>query len=527
MRALQNVSIRTKLLISSAVAVIAMLAVAGAMLFSYRAIIMEQKELATKHVVETAAGVLDHFAALAQQGKLDEAQAKKSALAELQRMRYEGSEYFWVNDMHPTMIMHPVKPELDGKDLSEIKDPTGKRLFVEFVNTVRQHKAGFVHYLWPKPGFNKPVPKISYVQGFEPWGWIIGSGIYIDDVDAAFWAKLSASALMVVLAALVLVAVSVYFTRSIGTSLRRAVETASAVAEGDLTRRAESAGTDEVGQVLAAMDRMNAGLHRVVTKVREGSDAVSAAANQIAAGHSDLARRTQQEGAALEETAASLEQMTSTVKQTAENAHAANELANGTRQKAETGGQVVTRAVEAMSEINVASRHIADIITVIDEIAFQTNLLALNAAVEAARAGEQGRGFAVVASEVRNLAQRSAKAAKEIKDLIRDSVEKVKHGTDLVDESGRTLDDIVAAVNKLTGIVAEIAAASQEQAIGIEQVNKAMTQMDGTTQQNAALVEEAAAASHSMEEQAHQLVDVVRFFKLGGEAAGGASKRVT
>jgi methyl-accepting chemotaxis protein-1 (serine sensor receptor) len=214
-----------------------------------------------------------------------------------------------------------------------------------------------------------------------------------------------------------------------------------------------------------------------------------------------------------------MEEMTSTVKQNADNARHANQLAAGARDQAEKGGAVVSKAVSAMNEINASSKKIADIISVIDEIAFQTNLLALNAAVEAARAGEQGRGFAVVASEVRNLAQRSAAAAKEIKDLINDSVEKVKTGSDLVDASGRTLTEIVDSVKKVTDIVAEIAAASQEQSAGIEQVNKAVMQMDEVTQQNAALVEEAASASRSMEEQAERLADLMRFFRTAQDAA--------
>src|SRR5690606_20136500 len=230
-------------------------------------------------------------------------------------------------------------------------------------------------------------------------------------------------------------------------------------------------------------------------------------------------QRTQEQAAALEQTASSMEEMTATVKQNADNARQANQLSSNARSHAERGGAVVTRVVAAMEEINASSRKIADIIGVIDEIAFQTNLLALNAAVEAARAGEQGRGFAVVATEVRSLAQRSATAAKEIKELIGDSVEKVKAGSELVDESGKTLGDIMDAVKKVTDIVAEIAAASEEQAAGIEQVNNAVSQMDQTTQQNAALVEEVSAASKTLEQRAEEMVRLMSQFKTGSERA--------
>lgn len=251
----------------------------------------------------------------------------------------------------------------------------------------------------------------------------------------------------------------------------------------------------------------------VIGQIRESANTVSTGSTEIAQGNTDLSQRTEEQASSLEETASSMEQMTSSVRQTSENASHANDLASNAQDKAQKGGEVVSKAVGAMEEINSSSKKIADIIGVIDEIAFQTNLLALNAAVEAARAGEQGKGFAVVAGEVRNLAQRSAGAAKEIKDLIRDSVEKVDNGTDLVNKSGQTLSEIVEAVEKVTTMIKEISSASEEQASGIEQVNKAISQMDEMTQQNAALVEEASAASETMTEQAKNMLDLVGFFK--------------
>jgi len=293
----------------------------------------------------------------------------------------------------------------------------------------------------------------------------------------------------------------------------------TSLAEGDLTQSMLGEYKGEFAELRDAINTSVTNLLNMVNDINEASGSISSGASEIATGNTDLSQRTEEQASSLEETASSMEEMTSTVRQNADNARTANTLASTARDQATKGGEVVSNAVSAMSEINSSSKKISDIIGVIDEIAFQTNLLALNAAVEAARAGEQGRGFAVVAGEVRNLAQRSAGAAKEIKSLINDSVEKVDEGSKLVDESGKTLEQIVEAVKKVSDIIAEIAAASQEQSSGIEEVNKAVSQMDEMTQQNAALVEEAASASESMEEQAKNMIELMRYFNTGQQAA--------
>ena len=309
-------------------------------------------------------------------------------------------------------------------------------------------------------------------------------------------------------------AIGAWLIRGITRSLSEALRVANSVAAGNLTEQIRIESNDEIGQLLVALQKMNAGLVEIVSEVRGGTDMIATASSQIAAGNLDLSSRTEEQASSLEETASSMEELTSTVKQNADNARQANSLAETASQVASRGGDVIGQVVETMGEINNSAKKIVDIIGVIDGIAFQTNILALNAAVEAARAGEQGRGFAVVASEVRNLAQRSAAAAKEIKSLIGDSVERVDAGSRLVNEAGTTMHDIVESVRRVTDIMGEITAASQEQTSGIDQINQAITQMDQVTQQNAALVEEASAASEAMQEQAAKLAQVVSVFKL-------------
>ena len=310
--------------------------------------------------------------------------------------------------------------------------------------------------------------------------------------------------------------------RSIVGPLHSGKEAAERIADGDLTHPLPAASQDETGQLLQALSAMQMRLASIVSNVRHNAEGVATASVEIASGNNDLSARTEQQASALQQTAASMEQLSSTVRQNADNARTANQLAMTASTVAAQGGDVVAQVVETMKGINASSQKIADIISVIDGIAFQTNILALNAAVEAARAGEQGRGFAVVAGEVRSLAQRSAEAAKEIKGLIQASVERVEQGSTLVDQAGHTMTEVVGAIRRVTDIMGEISSASSEQSQGVSQVGEAITQMDHTTQQNAALVEESAAAADSLRSQAAQLVDAVAVFRVNGQDRTGS-----
>ncbi len=363
---------------------------------------------------------------------------------------------------------------------------------------------------------------VPYFTAYDPIknsdGEVIGIlyvGINKNEFFSAIKNILSDITITVVLFGLIICLLSIYMVRKIVMRpLGQGVAIAKEIAKGNLYTEISMDRTDEIGELLEALDLMQAKLIEVIQGIRGGAKEVILSADQVGMGNAELSQRTQEQASSLEEVASSMEEMTSTVNQNADNANQANELAQKARDQAEGSGQAAGNAIKAMNAISESSHRIANIISVINEIAFQTNLLALNAAVEAARAGEHGRGFAVVASEVRNLAGRCAAAAKEIKGLIQDSVTKVDDGTKLVNKSGETLEDIVLEVRKVSDIVAEIASASREQSTGISQVNKALLQLDEMTQQNASLVEEAAAASESMASQAVALNSLVDYFKL-------------
>ncbi len=542
-------------------------------LFRLSAVMHEGIERSTRQAVEGARSVVVHYHAEEVAGRMTRVEAQRAALTTLKAMRYDGTEYFWVNDMHPRMLMHPVKPELDGTDLTNNRDTSGKAHFVEMVSIVKARGAGFLRYNWTRPGQPTPLPKLSYVSGFGPWGWVIGSGVYIDRINAAVFD----AALYLIGLALVVMALVAFSAFRIGRSISMPIEAVAArmraLAGGDTASAIPGRDRrDEVGEMAVALDTFRdaaivaaereAEQQRVVAAIGTGleslargqldtrigstltgsfakigtdfdsamialADAMRAVAqstggilggaSDISSASDDLSRRTEQQAASLEETAAALDQITATVRRTAAGAAQADTTMVATRSDAEDGARIVRDAVGAMSGIKRASDEISEIISVIDGIAFQTNLLALNAGVEAARAGDAGKGFAVVASEVRALAQRSADAASDVKSRILASGTQVERGVDLVGKTGEALERIVGRVAEISGLVAAIAKGADEQASGLQQVNIAVGEMDAVTQQNAAMVEQSTAAARSLAEQAEALTHHVARFRLATE----------
>ncbi|QFU30725.1 methyl-accepting chemotaxis protein [Brevundimonas sp. Bb-A] len=586
------------------VTVVGLLVVTALALFRLDAVMRDDIADRTKKSVEIAHSVVAYYQGEEAAGRMSRDQAQTAAKAAVGAMRYGQDDYFWINDMHPTMVMHPMKPALNGKDLSENKDADGVLMFKEFVAVVQKDGEGFVHYQWAKPNQDGASPKISYVKGFAPWGWVIGSGVYTDQIAAAVGKSALALGSMALLVLLAVGAAGWFIGRSVSgpvVALERrmrglaegdtaseipgvargdeigkmalalatfrdaAIEKArlaaealsqrsmseqeraareaekaaeaeadrvtiealgrglAAMADGDLTYRIETEFAPKAAQLKTDFNAAIAQLQQALSVVVGNIAGIRAGAGEISQAADDLSRRTEQQAAGLEETAAALDEITATVNKTASGARQASDVVQAAKGDAETSGVIVRDAVQAMQAIEGSSDQISQIIGVIDEIAFQTNLLALNAGVEAARAGEAGRGFAVVASEVRALAQRSAEAAKEIKTLISTSSTQVGSGVKLVGQTGEALQRIVDRVAEIDGLVSEIAASAQEQAIGLAEVNTAVNQMDQVTQQNAAMVEQSTAASHSLAQEAQSLQASVARFKVGSAAQVAAA----
>jgi len=523
---MSRMSLNRKLWLALALVWIGLLGVGAWSAYETRATMLAERKAGIANLVDSAAGIVKAYHALAQSGTMPEADAKRDALARLAAMRYGDSGYVFVMDSKPVVLMHPTLPKLVDTQVGDYLDPDGKPLFVTILNAAKATGSGFAEYRGRLPHSETAVPKISYVTRFAPWDWNISSGVFLKDIDTVYYRTLLGHLAVVFVIGFVISAAMLVIIRNVRGSLGgepdEAAALAARIAQGDLTQPVPVRAGDRTS-MMAAMHDMQARLQATIGGIRQSAEAIASASRQISAGNDDLSQRTEEQAASLEETAASMEELTATVKQNADNARQASGLANNASDIARTGSDVVNRVIGTMGEIDDSSRKIADIIGVIEGIAFQTNILALNAAVEAARAGEQGRGFAVVAGEVRSLAQRSATAAKEIRALIVDSVERVRNGSTLVGQAGTTMGEILQAVARVTDIMGEIAAASEEQASGITQVGRAVTQMDQVTQQNAALVEEAAAAAASLQEQAARLRDAVGSFRVGN--TGGPSAR--
>jgi methyl-accepting chemotaxis protein len=479
------------------------------------------------NLAKAALKIVEGLSAQAAAGNMSEAEAQSRAKSALKSMRYGEDGYVVIIGMDARPIQNPARPENDGKDLSGFTDPKGFHVFAEIARTAASAAGeGYLSYLWVRPGSTQPSEKLSRVVSYKPWGWAVMTGLYVDDIEAAFYHSLGRVGAMVgavglLLSALV-IAVNRSLQRTIGGSPEYAAEMAMRIAGNDLSVAVATDGQDR-HSLLFAMRTMQENLAAMIGKIRGSAETIAAASSQIASGNLDLSSRTEMQAGSLEETAASMEQLTQAVAHNADHSMQADALAKAAAGVAKRGGQAVREVVGTMGAINASATRIEAIIGTIDGIAFQTNILALNAAVEAARAGEEGRGFAVVASEVRNLAQRSAAAAREIKSLIEAAVRNIGDGTSMVERAGATMQEVVSSVDSVSTVMSAITAASSEQRTGIGHVNAAIGEMDGVTQQNAALVEQAAAAAASLRDQAASLSDMVGSFRLPAQpAAPGA-----
>ncbi|GAA64039.1 methyl-accepting chemotaxis protein [Pseudoalteromonas sp. BSi20311] len=509
----------------------------------YQALKKEQY-LKTKNVVETAYSTIKHYAALEQNQTLTRQQAQSQAIASIRSLRYDDTNYFWINDYQPAMVMHPIKPALEGKDLTNNKDPDGTPLFVEMVSVVKKSGEGYVPYKWPKPGNDNPVDKIAFVKGFDQWQWIIGSGVYLDTIDSAFSQQRTIIIINVVIMIIVVVLFSYFIGRSILTPTRLAAQMMKDISqgEGDLTRTLNENGNDEISQLSQSFNLF-------VSKIRESLVLVAKNANDVNdhAHTVDDSSKTSQSFIELQndsstQVAAAMEQMTHQIHDVSRNAEAAEQAANEAASNASSGKNVVSKtitAIEALStnietvskvtaDLAQESNNIGSVLDVIRSIAEQTNLLALNAAIEAARAGEHGRGFAVVADEVRTLASRTGKSTDEIQAMIaklqegaKAAVEAVKSSQEIsistveqASAANTSLDEIDRLVSVITDMNGQIARATEQQTSAADEVNLRINDLSQSTEQSLGNTNDLTRASDKLKQSSVELSSVVSRFKL-------------
>jgi methyl-accepting chemotaxis protein len=505
----------TRLLILVGAAVTALAALGGISLYSLQRAMVHDREAEITNMLVMGEHLVAHYYDEQKQGHLTQEQAQAAAKQALTQLNNEGKSYYWARTPEGLNLAHP-KAENIGK-IAQGETLDGRPDAQAYREGLAKDRVALVTVKAKHPKTGQMVGKLQGVIAFAPWGWWIGTGFFTDDIDAVFWGSAGLFSIVFV-AALALIALLGWnvvrsISRLLGADPAVAAAITRRIADKDLSRPVYLNGAGEKS-LLSVIARMQDELSGTVRRIRDHSRTIAEASQQIASGNLDLSSRTESQASALEETAAAMEELTSTVRQNAEHALHANALASRASEAARDGGAVMTDVVQTMKAIEESSKRIADIIGVIDGIAFQTNILALNAAVEAARAGEQGRGFAVVAGEVRSLAQRSATAASEIKSLIGASVAEVGKGSRLVGQAGAAMSAIVGEISQVSTIIGEISTASGEQTQGIDQINQAIMGMDDVTQQNAALVEEAAAGAQSLQALSRELAELVAVFRL-------------
>lgn len=544
MNLLRKCPIRRRLWFIQALALF-ILVVLGALLgLQVRESLYTDKEEKTRHVVEATLGVLQHHHELERSGRLTREQAQQSALEQIRVLRYGGDEYFWINDLAPVMVMHPIKPELDGKPLDTIRDPNGKAIFLEMVKTASNSGGGLVDYYWSRPGSEDPVPKISYVQLFAPWGWVLGSGIYVDDVEAEFLAFMTKYALVSLFLFAVLATLLSIIIRSITAPLRETMDAMANIASGeaDLTRMLDESGNDELTALSRNFNRFTQNLRTLVQQLLDSANTLDSSSQSLAALSEQTYQQSQQQAQQIELVATAINEVTYSVQEVAKNAEqAASEVGNAEEQanqgqrnievslkQIDQLSSTITQAVDVMRSLAEQSTQIGTVVEVIGSIAEQTNLLALNAAIEAARAGEQGRGFAVVADEVRLLAQRTQQSTAEIQgmierlqsnsgaavNVIQESSRAMQQTIEQASQAGSSLALITQATRNLSGVNASIASATLQQSHVVEDINQNVTLAANLAQQSTSAAEHSNEASKQLGQLATGLNRLLKQFHI-------------